>query len=238
MKKYCYIAIILVGSVFFESCKYSADKSKVTSDRDEWIESLSDSIAILEQKILETSLLIENLRNEEKEMLDSFVAVDNPCLVEGYIVFEGWQKYDTGSGTGIIARVLNNERIEIVASLMGAAFDRIEVVAGNKTVSSKIVPYDGALNYRSGNVEIVAFTEASADSVAEFIAKNYSDALELRYYGRTLSGKIKLSDSQIKMIVATWRLVSTHAELNRMERSLPLYNEKIRILKAHININD
>ena len=132
--------------------------------------------------------------------------------------------------------MLDDGSLEIVASLRNGDFNNIRVVSDKGSCQSDTVPYDNALNYRSGNVDIVAFGGAKADSIGALVARSIDIPVRLEYVGgKGVAGSIQLSHDQKEMIAATWRIVDMHRNLNRTERMLPLYNEKIRVLKSRLD---
>ncbi len=198
------------------------------SKHKEWLESLNDSIADMRMSIDSINYLISELNDSVAGMLGSFERVDNPRYVEGFTIFKGWSKKYPLTSTGLVARMKDDENLELIAALRGGTFTEIDVAAGGEHARSETMPYDKALNYRSGNLNTVAFSGGKADTIAMLIAGNPNVEVIVTFSGKNSH---KLTAGEKEMIGATYRLVAANKESKRLQRILPVAQEKIRVME-------
>lgn len=227
------LLLLPFGIALLASCG-GKKPSDAAQRHEQWLMSLNDSIDKLRQRVELINDSITLLHAQVDEQLRQFERMENPRWVEGFTIYKGWSSRYPLTGTGIVARITENEDLELVAALSGATFESIRIDAGGQSATSQSVPYDQALNYRAGSLNTVAFSGPKADSVAMIVAINPQADATLSYLGARKSGTHRLTAAEKEMIAATWRLCNTHKRANRLERELPLINEKIKIyqLKA------
>lgn len=216
--------------------KKSNGPSQASRDHAAWRASLTDSIDSL-------SALSESLQTQlmqSRTVLDSLAAefdvVNNPTLVEKYRVAKGWKNYDSTSSTGIVARLLEDNTIELVATLAGGNFNQLSFSANGNSVTTDAVAPDGANNNTIGNVCRVAFCGNKAADVAEFVAHNISSEIKMSYMrsGRSVN-TVTLSAAQKKMIAATYNLNDALAATRNIERQLPVIFKKLELFSSETN---
>lgn len=209
-------------------------QSEAAQRHEQWLMSLNDSIDKLRQRLQIINDSITLLHSQVDEQLAQFERMDNARWVEGFTIYKGWSGRYPLTSTGIVARITEDESLELVAALSNATFESIRIDAGSQSATSQRVPHDQALNYRAGSLNTVAFSGPKADSVAMVVAMNPDADAIVTFFGNQKSGIHKLTAAEKEMIAATWRLSDTHKRANRLERELPLINEKIKIyqLKA------
>lgn len=206
-------------------------KSDAAAAHEAWVESLNDSVAATRAQIDTGLAEIDSLHQEVGRLLEGFDRVDDPRQVEPYTIARGWKEKYPLTSTGVIARLTEGEQLELIAVLKGGTFERLTVSSpdmGERETDA--VPYDQALNYRAGGLNTVAFTGARADSVAQLIAEAAPGTVTVEY-GKTSA---KLASDQQAMIAQTWKLYDAHRRAQRLERSLPILNEKVKILEARL----
>lgn len=219
------IFAITLAVFLLMSCAGRENKSNKELKYDKWVESLDDSIKSEEDNIRLTEDSIRIYHEEIGKMLKLFSYVDNPRQVEGYTILSSWKNRYPLTSTGIVARITKSERFELIAVLRGGNFNQISVLSGDTVISSDVVPYDQALNYRTGGLNTVAFSGIKADSIGRFISTHENKTVTVRFLPS--SSTLKLSGEQLVMIAVTWRMYSTQKNVERMERSLPLMHKKI-----------
>lgn len=225
-------SLALLATFAGGGCTQRVEKSEKAIEHEKWIASLDDSITSLQKEISESELLLDEATDRVGVMLNDFDYVNNPREVEGYTILKGWKARYPLTSTGLVARITEGERLELVAALKGGNFTSIAVsCGGTSTVESAVVPYDQALNYRSGGLNTVAFQGAEADSVAAFIADHELDKVQLVFLNGKASGSITLPEANCKMIAETWKLYSSRREVERLEKTLPMLNGRIAALR-------
>lgn len=205
-----------------------ANKKEQPSKHKEWLESLNDSIADMRMSIDSINYLISELNDSVAGMLENFERVDNARYVEGFTIFKGWSKKYPLTSTGLVARMTEDENLELVAALKGGTFTEINVAAGGEQARSETMPHDQALNYRSGNLNTVAFSGGKADTIAMLIAGNPDAEITVAFSGKKAH---KLTAGEKEMIGATYRLVAANKESKKLQRILPITQEKIRVME-------
>lgn len=229
--------ILLAGAMILSlgACKkYDGEKS--ARQREGWIESLNDSIADISSRRASDSARIEQLREDIATRISDFATVDNPREVEPYYILKKFRGSYPLQSTGIAARMMKNEQIELVASLRGHRFDAIRVSVGGNTAESDVVPADQALNYTSGGLTTVSFTGAKADSICILVSGNQAASISLSYLQNgVVRQSVTLSDSQKEWIASTWRVCGAEKEIHLLERRMLVDSRKIEILKITMN---
>ncbi len=207
------------------SCKVKTPAA--VEEREKWLLSLNDSIDKYEkEKVVINDKLLE-AREKVDEMVGYFDYVNNPREVEGYYIFSGWKDRYPMLKTALLARVTQDERFELIATLTGGHFNEIGVTAAGETVASEVVPHDQALNYRAGNLNTVYFSGEKADSVGQFISTHSTDEITVIYLDKTKSGTLLLPSDEKQMIARTWELYAAQKNLHSLEKELPRLSGKI-----------
>lgn len=211
----------------------NADREKAKND---YKNSLADSIASAERQIDSCENEIKVLTDNVNTWLRDFTVVDNSREVESYYIFNGWQNRYPLQNTGLVARISNGERLEMIAALKGATFNSVRGESGEQSAETAVVPHDQALNYRREGLNTVMFSGAEADSVAQLIADNELNPVKIVYLE---NGKVKGSwqtpEDYKKMISATWMLYSSRSRQMKLEGYMKMLCKKIEILRAHKN---
>lgn len=228
--KICTIGALCLILAAAGGCK-KVVKSDAAKDHEAWVGSLNDSVAATRAQIEVSMVEIDSLHREVAALLEDFDRVDDPRQVEPYTIAKGWSRKYPLTSTGLVARLTEGEQLELVAALKGGTFEHLTVSSPDEgECQTDVVPYDQALNYRADGLNTVAFTGARADSVAQLIALAAPGTVTVGY-GRTSA---KLPTDQQAMIAKTWRLYDAHRRAQRLEKTLPLLNEKVRILENRI----
>lgn len=226
MKKILPLLVILI---IIGGCR-KYDSEKATQNRADWQTSLLDSINDLTRSRSSDSLRLTELRENLATALDEFATVDNPREVEGYYILKTWERKYPLTSTGLIARLLKSEGLELIAA-SGKRFSAIRVVSGNESVESEIVPPDQALNYTANGLTTVAFTGAKADSIAQFVASHVSGEVKLEFLNPGVATSQIIPQPTKNMIMATWQLYEDILSTHRIEKSITINSRKIEILQ-------
>lgn len=225
------ISFILPAMLLASCAGGNADKEKA---KNEYKNSLADSIAAAEHQIDSCENEIKVLTDNVNTWLSDFTVVDNSREVESYYILNGWQNRYPLQNTGLVARISNGERLEIIAALKGSTFNSIRVESGDLSAESAVVPHDQALNYRREGLNTVMFSGAQADSVAQIIADNELNPVKIVYLENgKVKGNWQMPEDYKKMVSATWMLYSSRSRQIKLEGYMKMLCKKIEILRAH-----
>lgn len=219
---------VLLSSI---SCVKRVDNSEKT--RAEYEKSLTDSINSIKAEIDSCNDCIATLRDKVGERMNDFTTVANPREVGSYTIFTAYKSKYPLKSTGLCARIDENSKFELVAALSGKAFQQIALRTSEETVESAVVPNDQALNYRTDALTTVLFSGAEADSIGRLIADNELNPLTVIYMQSGPVSSCKLSGEAAEMIAQTWLLYNDMAQLQKLERKVPMLHERIKLLRQH-----
>ncbi len=209
----------------------NVDKDKAQKD---YKQSLSDSIALCRQQMDSCENRLKTLTDNVNEWMRDFTVVSNPREVESYYIYNGWQNKYPLQSTGVVARISNGEKLELIAALKNSTFNSLRVESAGQSAETAIVPHDQALNYRREGINTVMFSGKEADAVAQLIADNELNPIRVVYLE---NGKVKSSwqmpENYKKNVSATWMLYSSRMEQMRLEGYQHLLSRKIDLFRAH-----
>lgn len=230
-----YIAMILLLAL---GAGCSPKKPEATVKREKWLASLHDSIASYQKQTEEVNIRLGEARDKVGSLVGSFDYVSNPREVEGYYIYSGWKGRYPLKTTGLVARVTEDERFELIATLTGAHFNEIVVAAGSDASQSEVVPHDQALNYRAGSLNTVCFSGEKADSIGALIASRESSEIKVTYLNGKRTGTLILPENEKAMIAATWRLYDSQRTLHSYEKEIPRLAGKIAACRRMLEAAD
>lgn len=229
--------VVILPSVMLTACSSREKRVSLSDSYAEWNKSLQDSVDNLKSSIDSCTQNIDILHDQINVWLRDFARVDHSREVEGYTIMSGWEKKYPPQSTSLVARISENEALELIAVYQGAPFTSISVSASGESASTESVKQDQALNYRRGNLSTVLFTGSKADSVAMLISNNELNNVTVTFLNGKPVGSMNLPVANKKMISYTWQLYKSQQEVKRLEHTLPLLNEKIKLLRATIEKN-
>lgn len=231
MKK---ITIAILPALLLASCAGgNADKDKAKND---YRQALADSITAAQRNVDSCENRLKVMTDNVNQWMRDFTVVNNSREVEGYYIFNGWQNRYPLQSTGMVARISNGERLELIAALKGSTFNAVMVESGEKSATTAVVPHDQALNYRREGLNTVMFAGAEADSVAQMIADNELNVVKVIFLenGKP-KGSWQIPEDYKKMISATWMLYSSRQQQMRLEAEMKKEFKKIEILRTHLD---
>lgn len=196
-------------------------------EREQWMASFNDSIEFYQAQNLKTEQELGTVSNEIASLLEDFEMVNNPKEVNGYYIIKGWGAKVPYTSTGIFARINDREKLELIATLAGATFNRLGVGEGSEEVFSETVPHDQAFNYRHKTYNTVCFSGGKADTVAEYIANHHGSNLNIDFLEGNTKKTVKLSQSDKDMITKTWKLYSAQLKAKELQKQLWISSKKI-----------
>lgn len=235
--KYPLYFFVAAAAVSLSACGGSK-KTEAEQKREAWLASLNDSIALYQKQMEGVSSELSDVQRKVGEMVGDFDYVNNPREVEGYYIYRGWKSRYPLTKTGLLARVTEDERFELIATLSGGIFNEIAANSDGVTVSSGVVPHDQALNYRAGNLNKVCFSGEKADSVGAFIASHESGPVSIIYLNGNRTGSLQLPADEQQMVAATWRLYSMQKKAHSLEKEMPRLSGKISACRRMLESND
>lgn len=213
-------------------------QSAAAEQREKWLYSLNDSIALYQRQSDSVQQQLAAARQRVGELIGDFDYVNHAREVEGYHIYSGWQNRYPLTSSGLVARITESEGFELIATLTGAHFNEIGLSAGDNTVSSDVVPHDQALNYRAGNLNTVCFSGERADSLGAFIANSSDEKITVSYLEGKRTGSLTLPNDEKQMIAATWRLYSQQKAAHKLEKELPRLAGKISACRRMLETTD
>lgn len=211
-------------------CGKSKKKEAIAENRQKWEESLKDSVAALESRYDSIQKTLESRRDEVEELLPSFSRVDNPRYVDGFYIDSEWKDRYPLQQTGIVARILDDESIELVAACSGNRFTAIELSGDGWSRRTATVEPDQALNRTFGGLTTVAFSGPETDSIAMSLA-GAPAPVTITYLGASPKSA-SLTPAQARMLTLTARLWDGRRQVRQAEKELPATLKKLQILKT------
>ena len=214
-------------------------KTDAEFQREEWVAGMNDSIEYYKDRNEKITVTLDDLNRSIGQQLDNFEKIKNPREVEGYYLLKGWRSKIPMTSTGIYARINENEKIELIATLAGATFNQIEVESANADkYISEYVRHDQALNFRHERFNTVYFQGGKADTIAQNIAEGNSNKVILNFLE---NGNVKktfvIPEEEKNMIRQTWDLYYTQKEAHKLQKELWLSSKKIDAFRRIIQEN-
>lgn len=224
-----YVCLLLI--LLSVSCVKRIDNTAKTQEA--YQKSLDDSIAKIQWEIDSCKAQIKLVRDDVSNLMRDFTTVSNSKEVAPYTIMTEFASDYPLTSTGLAARLDENGKFELIAALAGGNFDRIIVECPDNSITSQVVKYDQALNYRNGDLNTVLFTGENADSIGRLIADNELNQINVIFMQASPVKTHRLSNSQSKMVSMTWLLFNSRNKLNKLELRVPMLHEKINLLRSH-----
>lgn len=213
-------------------------KTDAEIERENWIAGFTDSVDYYKKESGLIEEKLEKLNSVISSEIGDFEMVRNPREVSGYYILKGWSGKIPFTTTGVYARINENEKLELIATLAGATFNCIEVGTSHDGVKSEIVPHDQAFNFRHQRFNTVYFSGGKADSIAEYIADHKNEIITLKFIEKNKINNLKIPENEKQMISKTWKLYSSQAEAKRLQKELWIYSRKIDTFRRMMNIEE
>ncbi len=230
------LTIVLLALLAGSCHRRNEAKERIQAEREAWESSLPDSLKKMENQIDSLRAEIQSLSVEMESMLPSFDYVNNPREVEGYYIAKSWKSDYPLKSTGLMARLTQGEKLELIAVLAGGAyFNQIRVEAGGESAQSSVVPHDQALNYRMSGLNTVCFSDSAANSCAALIASQSGSDIKIIYLNDgKKTGTLSYPAQSQAVMKTTWNLFDTRSRMQHDERLIPLLARKATILSDRI----
>lgn len=211
----------------------NAKREQIAKQREDWALSLQDTLKNLQTSRTNDSIALEEAREKVSREIEQFTFVENPREVEGYYIYTPFRSSYPLKSTGLCARVLKNEGLELVAAGK-SRFSAIRATAGDATAETEVVPADQALNYTVAGLTTVAFTGAKADSLAMLIASAEGTPVKIEYLNPSVTATYTLSPQQCEEIAATWSLYHNRCRTHLLEKSIANTARKIEATRITV----
>lgn len=234
MKSNKFIYILVLGLFLsFLGCK-KVKTPEAALEREKWISGFTDSVEYYQERSSQIQQQLDIINNKINGILEEFDYVKNPREVTGYYLLKGWKNKIPFTQTAIYARINDNEKLELIATLTGGTFNKISV--GN--YSSEIVPHDQAFNYRHERFNTVYFSGGKADTICEYIANHVSDKINLDFIEGTKKKTFVIPNDEREMIYKTWNLFKTKKESLTLQKEQWICSRKIDTFRRIMDSNN
>ena len=220
------IFIFTVVISLFAGCT-KIKKPEAQIERENWIAGFKDSVEYYQKRYKEIESRLEHVNEEVKNSLNSFELINNPREVTGYYLLKGWSKKLPFTSTAIYARLSQEQKIELIATLAGGTFNRIGVGVENIEIFSETVPHDQAFNYRHQSYNTVFFSGGKADTIAQYIARNKDKKITLEFLENSIKKNFIIPEDEKKMIAETWNLYEEQMQSTSLQKELWICSRKI-----------
>ena len=206
-------------------------KTDAEIERENWISGFSDSIEYYKQRSQEIETRLQDINSGISERLNNFELIKKPREVSGYYLLKGWESKLPFTTTAIYARINENEKLELIATLAGQTFNQLAVGEGTSEFYSEIVPHDQAFNFRHDRFNSVYFSGGKADTIAQYISIHHNDKISLEFLEGKVKKKFILPENEKEMINKTWELYSAQCEARDLQRELWICSRKIETFR-------
>lgn len=206
-------------------------KPEAQVERENWISSFSDSVSFYQERYSRIESQLADLNNEIASQIEDFDYIKNPREVSGYYLLKGWHSKLPFTSTGIYARINENEKLELIATLAGGTFNQLGVGVGSSDFFSEIVPHDQAFNFRHSRFNTVYFSGGKADTIAEYIVAHNADKVNLEFLDGNKKKNFLIPENEKNMINQTWKLYSSQLEAHKMQKELWICSKKIETFR-------
>ncbi len=191
-------------------------------------------------------LAIEGLTISEMEQTDSLLAVASwqvdslaplfktiadEKLVEPYRVIKS-ATGDLFSTTGIESRLTQAGEFYMISSLNGNPVKHTSVSLSSQAerATTDNIPYDDAINYRSGNSEMITFTSTRCDTLGRFAIAHDNVKLTLTFHGKR-DYSMTLSPKAVHSIADTYRMADAISRKNTLMKRQELLRAKLQLAR-------
>ncbi|MBD5230483.1 MAG: hypothetical protein HDS69_10695 [Bacteroidales bacterium] len=150
--------------------------------------------------------------NANKVMLDSLRPLMTHVAVpgtEGYSVKTSAVDPSFMNKTGVSPRVSEIGEFYLVSSVNpagGLQHWSLSAVVGDMIATTDTVPYDGTLNFRTNNSEVITFTPAGSNGIGQLVADNPGLPVKIIFNGQNGRNRsISLTAEQIDALATAYR---------------------------------
>lgn len=230
------ISLSLILVFICGSCR-KLKTPEAVAERESWIAGFKDSVEFYEKRMTEIEIHLNQVNDQINSMLEEFEYVNNPKEVSGYYILKGWKNKLPLTKTGIYARINENEKLEMIATLAGSTFNRISVGEENNKFLSEVVPNDQAFNYRHKGYNTVYFSGGKADTIAQYIAAHRNDKVDLNFIEGSKTTRFLIPTDEKEMIAKTSDFFDVKSQAAQLQKELWINSRKVATFKRMMDEN-
>lgn len=186
--------------------------SRFADDTDIMKQSMQLRPKALMQITVEDIAAADSTVTANKLLLDSLKPLMTHVNVpgtEGYMLKSSMVDPTFMNKTGLSPRVSENGEFYLVSSVNpagGLKHWSVSAVVGDMIATTDTVPYDGTLNFRTGNSEVITFTPAGSRGIGELVAAHEGHPVKILFNGQSgRTSSISLNAAQIDGIATAYR---------------------------------
>lgn len=188
----------------------------------------------------------DSIANANKAVLDSLKPLMTHVEVpgtEGYIMKATAFDANFMNRTGVSPRVSEIGEFYIVSSVNpagGLQHWSVSAAVGDRIATTDTVLYDGALNFRTNNSEVITFTPAGSKSIGELVASTgLNIPVKILFNGQNgRSHSISLTAEQIDGIATAYRYACAINDMRNATIDLQRLNARLGKLQEQISDDD
>lgn len=185
------------------------------------------------REIEQNDSLITILQVEYNSMTPVFMEINDPKLVEGYIIAKKANR-PILEESGLQARITPNGEFYVISSHIGnIKHTSVSLICGKEQATSATVKYDGDKNYRSANTEMITFLMNECDTLGAFMQKHIGQHVSLRFNGNK-SKTYKMNATDIEAFGLTYKYATIIAKLKSSLRRKEMLDQKLLLARDQI----
>lgn len=186
--------------------------SRFADDTDIMKQSMQLRPKALMQITVEDIAAADSTVTANKLLLDSLKPLMTHVNVpgtEGYMLKSSMVDPAFMNKTGLSPRVSENGEFYLVSSVNpagGLKHWSVSAVVGDMIATTDTVPYDGTLNFRTNNSEVITFTPAGSRGIGELVAAHEGFPVKILFNGQSgRTSSISLNAAQVDGIATAYR---------------------------------
>ena len=186
--------------------------SRFADDTDIMKQSMQLRPKALMQITVEDIAAADSTVTANKLLLDSLKPLMTHVNVpgtEGYMLKSSMVDPAFMNKTGLSPRVSENGEFYLVSSVNpagGLKHWSVSAVVGDMIATTDTVPYDGTLNFRTNNSEVITFTPAGSRGIGELVAAHEGLPVKILFNGQSgRTSSISLNAVQVDGIATAYR---------------------------------
>lgn len=180
--------------------------------------------------------------NTNKTLLDSLKPLMIHVAVpgtEGYLLRQTMVDPSFMNKTGVSPRVSETGEFYIVSSVNpagGLHHWSVTAVVGNMSATTDTVPYDGTLNFRTNNSEVITFTPSASRAIGALVADNTNLPVKIIFNGQNgRSHSATLNATQVDGIATAYRYACAVNDMRNATINLERLNSRKAKLQQQID---
>lgn len=189
--------------------------------------------------------LADSIVNTNRVLLDSLkplmIHIDVPGT-EGYLMKRTVVDPDFMNKTGVSPRVSEIGEFYIVSSVNPSGDLQhwsLSAVVGDMIATTDTVPYDGTLNFRTNNSEVITFTPAGSESIGALVAENTALPVKILFNSQNgRSHSISLNAWQVDGIATAYNYAKAVNDMRNAAIDLERLNARRLTLQQQIDDAD